>query len=114
MFYDLDNVLECLKQQCAFDEMLKFPTPYDHIGIHKASFMQFTGLLDKAGQEIFEGDIIIFDVTEGRKDIEPAHKRQKGIVTISDGVTIFGQWTCLYCNNKIIIGNVHQNPDLLK
>lgn len=73
--------------------------------IHK--LMEYTGLKDKNGVEIFEGDILNlgmfdFDVDDGYQ-----------IFTVSD----FAPDICYLNNVKIvyreIIGNIHQNPELL-
>lgn len=71
--------------------------------------MQFTGLLDKNGKEIFEGDIISFGQNSRRVNWVGA-----------------GFWLIDFCGNGIdieptfneiknwkIIGNIYENPELL-
>ncbi|MBE3116911.1 hypothetical protein IMZ68_06870 [Candidatus Bathyarchaeota archaeon] len=64
---------------------------------------QFTGLLDKNGKEIYEGDIVLRDY--GRPDDEQYKE------VISD-IRI----DCAFDNDVVyeIIGNIHENPELLK
>lgn len=73
--------------------------------------MQYTGLKDKNGVEIFEGDVV--NIIEGELKII-------GEICFQDGV--FGhheenRYTPFnrLINSKLeIIGNVHQNPELLE
>lgn len=76
------------------------------------SIMQSTGLLDKNGKEIFEGDIL------GTKD-----GLLNGVVEYRSDL---GMWTnslirynnferlCTVANSREIIGNIHENPELLE
>ena len=80
--------------------------------------MQYTGLKDKNGKEIYEGDIIAVGVTKSinieRRDC-PKYK-----IIFTDGY--FGmkylpdkELTMMYCTeDSEIIGNIYENPELLK
>jgi len=67
--------------------------------------MQFTGLHDKNGKEIYEGDII-----EGLHDFGPGgwDKRLGKIEWKGDGYWMH------YWKDYEVIGNIYENPELLK
>jgi uncharacterized phage protein (TIGR01671 family) len=73
--------------------------------------MQFTGLYDRNDKEIYEGDIVIFDVRQGGEK-EPAMKRQQGKVKYTPFLC-FATWDAGYCHNIKIIGNIYENPELI-
>ena len=72
------------------------------------SISQFTGLTDKNGKKIFEGDIVkcISSDFVGRPKTDT--------ITVND-MTDYNTLVYLNCSNEIeVIGNIHDNPELLK
>jgi uncharacterized phage protein (TIGR01671 family) len=85
---------------------------YNGVDTDGAEYMQFTGLTDKNGREIYEGDIL--DVPWSEKPVGP--------VTFNDG------WFCIEVKEtednpdysapidgeeSEIIGNIYENPELI-
>ena len=85
---------------------------------------EWTGLVDKYGTKVFEGDII------GRR----RDRRDRPAETVYEGVVRYGEFNCSCCDgvygwylddygdirdfgaetNKVVIGNIHDNPELIK
>ena len=99
---------------------------YDMKGIKKLGrsenkeyvLLQYTGLKDKNGKEIYEGDILHFFRREKRTECraEVCYGRGGWVARQIDG---FGDgfglamWACDEKNSEII-GNIYKNPELLK
>lgn len=93
---------------------------------------QFTGLLDKNGKEIYEGDVIEikeiggygckrkgiveYDVNDCAFVVRVLRPNWADIVRLSTRVQICadGKSTLEYFNQYTVIGNIHDNPELLK
>lgn len=98
----------------------------DEVGVSRlikfqnAILMQSTGLYDKNGKEIFEGDII----TNGEAVVDVKNHLTLGFYTTVNGVErFFGDNTSVRdFNNDVedfsdvteIIGNIYENPELLE
>jgi len=112
MFYSFEEVIECLKQQMAFDQKVKRSLGYDHIGLHGASFMQFTGLLDKNGQELYESDLFYINEMQMGKNVQVrgkiVYKADRFEIEWIDN-TIMNDSIRVRNKEMIKIGNVYEN-----
>ena len=73
---------------------------------------QFTGLLDKNGVKVFEGDIIKSEFFDGYGVVIFNENNTSFCVEINDGIRFYS--LCCSLAKGCVAGNIHQNPELLK
>lgn len=92
-----------------------------HFGLHEVDLVQYTGLKDKNGKEIYEGDIVniadIYDQvnfggkrTYEKKEVEYQDFGWLPFIT-PGGIDCSFMYSDTDCE---VIGNIYENPELIK
>lgn len=93
-----------------------------YVDVYEDTIGQFTGLLDKNGKEIYEGDIITVNgnyprvvlwdkMTWGLMPTEFYHDKYFWVMNLQHPGT---DWWEEFADEFEIIGNIHDNPELIK
>ncbi len=128
MYYETNYVSEVgcdgyfmgvIDSKAAIQELCKDDSNYELFTLMDWELMQFTGLKDKKGNKIFEGDIlehitdknttikkVVYDAQHGAFILKCDKYFQELRATYGDGD--------MYADTYIVIGNIHEHPDLLK
>lgn len=123
-----ENELALIVESCEWDNSNGWFNLCERAKVIPASVSEFTGLTDKNGKKIFEGDIFrIEDDMVGVVIYENGCFRMKvyglcGAFTESGYDECGGGWDVvecesidwLYIHDMEIIGNIHDNPELLE
>ena len=114
-FLGIEVLDDYVIQQFSFDEYFASEC-IDQYSVKLETVGQYTGLTDKNGKKIFEGDILEGDLEDS---LDPGAKWRSEVIWGKFG------WNCK--GNKIslpmdeydiregeVIGNIHDNPELLE
>ena len=88
--------------------------------VDPATVGQFTGLKDAKGKEIYEGDILLYRLPENMIALNNSDKSVvfygHGMFLVSHGKIEFSvnQVLGVHDDDAVVIGNVHDNPELLE
>ena len=85
-------------------------------GFKDAVFQQFTGLLDKNGKEVYEGDLLEFAYTDNKKFVGKVEYEEKFACFVAATGNAFETFSDLadYTSSFKVVGNIFENPELIK
>lgn len=103
------------------DHVCIFPQPPSGMAyaymVSPESVGQYTGLKDREGKEIYEGDIVDFELLRGKKSrgyVTYSDEKARYVVTFQRGKYERAlSWVCAV-GKPVVIGNTYENPELLE
>lgn len=110
MLDEHDELGESLNGRC-----FMFPPSFETVN-NRYAWMQFTGLHDISGKEIYEGDIFVWKKKFAREKgfIEYREDGFRCIVTQHSKHRSIGVWPLMSMYQYLeVIGNTYENPELL-
>lgn len=85
--------------------------------VDEKTISQYTGLKDRDGREIYEDDILDFELLRGKKSrgcVEYSNEGARYVVRFQrEKYERPLSWVCAV-GKPVVIGNIYENPDLLE
>ena len=104
-------VLECGYDEIPFFNIDEYPI------VNPETISRYTGLTDKNGTRIFEGDIVKQEFSKFRQStngICEFHDSSFGLKIKDLGIEKFLPFACICNATYEVVGNIHDNPELLE
>ena len=103
----IDHTKDSTRSSTSCDRLMLSTDPKEFL------WMQFTGLLDKNGKEIFENDVV--SITRHGDTINHAIVYQSGAWRLEPDGPYPTRYICEFNSSIIeVIGNIHENKELLE
>ena len=86
-------------------------------GLHQVKLCQYTGLIDKQGKEVYEGDVVrgtYHLLTRGFIQVTAQVVYSEGFAVWDAYCLSFRQPLWHYRDDMVVIGNIYENPYLVK
>lgn len=112
MFYDVQCAYDTVSNKgnvMPHDQWTNFSELLDEKG---TTVMQFTGLLDRNGKEIYEGDILSYEFKNPKANYIQEMEWEEAITECCQSSA--NGYVSKNVENARIIGNLYENPELLK
>ena len=108
-FRNWDSINKVMMKPHTYADAMHFDwAAHDYL---KYDTMQWTGLLDKAGKEIYEGDILKDGWSLKGEDAFGTVTFEEGYISYGIGYT---ESEVSQAEDSEVIGNIYENPELLK
>jgi uncharacterized phage protein (TIGR01671 family) len=117
-FEEVESIYECIKQQINWDLDADYDIKFNHLEDGRF-FMQCTGLKDKNGKLIYEGDIVKFNYDTDEIIAVVSWDDNEGQVGYYLNTTDYFKDKYVtdydfYKNDYEVIGNIYENKSLLE
>ena len=111
---DYDRFKDNDIHQIVFEQMTDWGLPNQHLRVDviPETIGQYTGLADKNGTKIFEGDIV--SISGELKGIYTCVWEEHNFEYEFDNKTMSFGLACVHSDDIKVVGNIYDNPELLE